>query len=48
MRPAGWLITRRWVHEGAADAHAGHPWLINGPVFARRLTSLTGVQVRAR
>jgi aminoglycoside phosphotransferase (APT) family kinase protein len=37
-----------WVHEGAADAHAGHPWLINGPVFARRLTSLTGVQVRAR
>jgi aminoglycoside phosphotransferase (APT) family kinase protein len=37
-----------WVHEGAAGAHAGHPWLINGPVFARRLTSLTGVQVRAR
>jgi aminoglycoside phosphotransferase (APT) family kinase protein len=37
-----------WVHEGAADAHAGHPWLINGPVLARRLTSLTGVQVRAR
>jgi aminoglycoside phosphotransferase (APT) family kinase protein len=37
-----------WVHEGTADAHAGHPWLINGPVFARRLTSLTGVPVRAR
>jgi aminoglycoside phosphotransferase (APT) family kinase protein len=37
-----------WVHEGAADAHAGHPWLINGPVFARRLTSLTGAPVRAR
>ena len=26
-----------WVHEGTADARAGHPWLINGPVFARRL-----------
>src|SRR6266704_5020992 len=26
-----------WVHEGTADAHAGHPWLINGPAFARRL-----------
>jgi aminoglycoside phosphotransferase (APT) family kinase protein len=37
-----------WVHEGAAGAHAGHPWLINGPVFARRLTSLTGAPVRAR
>jgi aminoglycoside phosphotransferase (APT) family kinase protein len=37
-----------WVHEGAADAHAGHPWLMNGPVFARRLTSLTGAPVRAR
>jgi aminoglycoside phosphotransferase (APT) family kinase protein len=37
-----------WVHEGAADAHAGHPWLINGPVFARRLTRLTGAPVRAR
>jgi aminoglycoside phosphotransferase (APT) family kinase protein len=37
-----------WVHEGTDGARAGHPWLINGPVFARRLTSLTGVQVRAR
>jgi aminoglycoside phosphotransferase (APT) family kinase protein len=37
-----------WVHEGTADAHAGHPWLINGPTFARRLTSLTGVPVRTR
>jgi aminoglycoside phosphotransferase (APT) family kinase protein len=37
-----------WVHEGADGARAGHPWLINGPVFARRLTSLTGVPVRAR
>src|SRR4029077_5937310 len=37
-----------WVHEGAADARAGHPWLINGPPVARRLTSLTGMPVRAR
>ena len=37
-----------WVHEGAADARAGHPWLINGPVFARRLVRLTGASVRAR
>src|SRR5436305_801966 len=37
-----------WVHAGTADAHAGHPWLINGPAFVRRLTSLTGIPVRAR
>ena len=37
-----------WVHLGTAEAHAGHPWLINGPAFARRLARLTGVQVRAR
>jgi aminoglycoside phosphotransferase (APT) family kinase protein len=37
-----------WVHEGTASAHAGHPWLISGPGFARRLTSLTGVPVRTR
>jgi len=37
-----------WVHEGASDARAGHPWLINGPTFARRLARLTGAPVRAR
>ena len=37
-----------WVHEGTDGTRAGHPWLINGPVFARRLTSLTGIRVRAR
>jgi aminoglycoside phosphotransferase (APT) family kinase protein len=37
-----------WVHAGGTDARAGHPWLINGPAFARRLTSLTGIPVRAR
>src|SRR5690348_6351627 len=34
-----------WVHLGTAEAHAGHPWLINGPVFARRLARLTGSPV---
>jgi hypothetical protein len=37
-----------WVHEGTDGAHAGHPWLMCGPVFARRLTGLTGMPVRAR
>jgi aminoglycoside phosphotransferase (APT) family kinase protein len=37
-----------WVHAGTAEAHAGHPWLINGPTFARRLSVLTGAPVRAR
>ncbi len=37
-----------WVHEGTDGARAGHPWLVTGPAFARRLTSLTGVQVRGR
>ena len=37
-----------WVHEGTDGAHAGHPWLINGPVFARRVARLTGAPVRAR
>ena len=37
-----------WVHQGKDGAHAGHPWLINGRVFARRLARLTGVPVRAR
>jgi aminoglycoside phosphotransferase (APT) family kinase protein len=37
-----------WVHEGTDGARAGHPWLICGPAFARRLTGLTGVPVRSR
>jgi len=36
-----------WMHQGTAGAHAGHPWLISGPAFARRITSLTGAPVRA-
>jgi aminoglycoside phosphotransferase (APT) family kinase protein len=37
-----------WVHQGVADAHAGHPWLLCGPALARRLAALTGAPVRAR
>ena len=37
-----------WVHQGVADTRAGHPWLIDGPAFARRLAALTGAPVRAR
>jgi aminoglycoside phosphotransferase (APT) family kinase protein len=37
-----------WVHQGVADAHAGHPWLLCGPAFARRLATLTGAPVQAR
>jgi hypothetical protein len=37
-----------WAHTGTADTRAGHPWLVSGPAFARRLASLTRVPVRAR
>jgi aminoglycoside phosphotransferase (APT) family kinase protein len=37
-----------WVHQGMAGTRAGHPWLISGPAFARRLTTLTGAPVRPR
>ena len=37
-----------WVHTGADGTHAGHPWLVSGPAFARRLATLTGAPVRAR
>jgi len=37
-----------WVHHGVADTRAGHPWLVSGPAFARRLATLTGAPVRAR
>ena len=36
-----------WVHQGRVGTRAGHPWLITGPAFARRLTTLTGAPVRA-
>jgi aminoglycoside phosphotransferase (APT) family kinase protein len=34
-----------WPQQGLAEARAGHPWLVCGPAFARRLTSLTGTRV---
>jgi len=37
-----------WVHQGLAGARGGHPWLISGPAFAGRLTTLTGIPVQAR
>ncbi len=37
-----------WVRDGTADTRAGHPWLVCGPAFGRRLAALTGVPVRAR
>jgi len=37
-----------WVHLGVDGTRAGHPWLIVGPAFARRLAALTGAPVRAR
>jgi hypothetical protein len=37
-----------WVHLGVVGTRAAHPWLISGPAFAGRLTTLTGAPVRAR
>jgi len=37
-----------WVSAGVVDERAGHPWLVSGPAFARRLSALTGTTVSAR
>jgi aminoglycoside phosphotransferase (APT) family kinase protein len=37
-----------WVHAGQQDARGDHPWMQAAPVFAARLTALTGVAVRPR
>jgi aminoglycoside phosphotransferase (APT) family kinase protein len=37
-----------WVYQDVAGTRAGHPWLVSGPAFARRLAALTGAPVRAR
>jgi len=37
-----------WEHEGVTDTRVGHPWLVSGPAFARRLATLTGAPVRPR
>jgi aminoglycoside phosphotransferase (APT) family kinase protein len=36
-----------WSRQGLAEARAGHPWLVCGPAFARRLTTLTGTHVQS-
>jgi aminoglycoside phosphotransferase (APT) family kinase protein len=36
-----------WVHQDVVGTHAGHPWLVSGPAFARRLAGVTGVPVHA-
>lgn len=37
-----------WVHQGVVGTRDGHPWLVSGPAFAKRLATLTGASVRAR
>jgi aminoglycoside phosphotransferase (APT) family kinase protein len=37
-----------WVSQGVAGTRTGHPWLVSGPAFARRLATLTGAPVQAR
>jgi aminoglycoside phosphotransferase (APT) family kinase protein len=37
-----------WEHEGVTGTRVGHPWLVSGPAFARRLATLTGASVRSR
>jgi aminoglycoside phosphotransferase (APT) family kinase protein len=39
--------TAGWVHEGVIGQRAGHPWLLSGSAFARRLSAMTGVRVSA-
>jgi len=35
-----------WTDQGVAEARAGHPWLVCGPAFAKRMSVLTGSRVR--
>lgn len=37
-----------WVQAKTLDGRGGHPWVVNGPAFAKRLSKLTGVRVRPR
>ena len=39
--------TASWVHYGVIGERAGHPWLLSGPAFARRLSATTGAAVSA-
>jgi aminoglycoside phosphotransferase (APT) family kinase protein len=35
-----------WAWAGQLDGRTGHPWLVCGPAFARRLAALTSLDVR--
>jgi aminoglycoside phosphotransferase (APT) family kinase protein len=35
-----------WVHDGAVQSRAGHPWLLSGDRFAAHLGAVTAVPVR--
>ena len=37
-----------WVAAGTADDRVGHPWLVSGPAFAIRLSTLTGTTITPR
>ncbi len=37
-----------WVAAGTIDDRGGHPWVIAGPAFARRLRAMTGAAVTPR
>jgi aminoglycoside phosphotransferase (APT) family kinase protein len=37
-----------WVAAGVVEERRGHPWLVNGPAFAGRLSMLTGTEIRPR
>jgi aminoglycoside phosphotransferase (APT) family kinase protein len=37
-----------WVDANTVEGRERHPWLVSGQAFARRLSKITGVPVRAR
>ena len=37
-----------WVDADTVEGRERHPWLVSGQAFARRLSKITGVRVRAR
>lgn len=37
-----------WVAAGQVEDRRGHPWLVSGPGFAARLSTLTGASVTSR
>ena len=37
-----------WVDANTVEGRERHPWLVSGQAFTRRLSTLTGVPVKAR